>query len=346
MKLFERPNSPFWWYEFTINGKRERESTKRLISDRESAERFMVEQYVKAMDRKQFKTKPDTTLNEAFTLASRHLQENTRKLYECVQRKWTGTGDFAKRDLWSLSADFILSDLEQYHLDEHRLERQEEGMKPNSINTEVSILRAVINANKSRYTIPTDLDFKKLKGFVKSRYLSDDEIRQVYEALSVQSPAYLKARDLFVFLIETGTRIGEALNARWADIDLNSGQFEVYRIKTKSLSVVPLMPRTIEVLKRHHNQPQPFNDMTRAVSLLRKAIHEVCDTNPKVIQQRGSATIHSLRDTYASRLVQSGMNLHELSKLLGHTSVAMSSKYGHLEHTAVMDKARKVASVW
>jgi site-specific recombinase XerD len=82
--------------------------------------------------------------------------------------------------------------------------------------------------------------------------------------------------------------------------------------------------------------------MSRSIRLLRKTISEVCNTDQRIVEQRGAATIHTLRDTYASRLVQQGLSLHELAKLLGHTTAAMSSKYGHLEGNDVADKALRI----
>ena len=52
--------------------------------------------------------------------------------------------------------------------------------------------------------------------------------------------------------------------------------------------------------------------------------------------------IHSLRDTYASRLAQRGMSLHKVSKLLGHSSMMMTRKYAHIEPADVVEEARRM----
>lgn len=343
MRLFKRENSPFWWYEFTANGVRFRESTKRVFTDKENAFKVMAMEYTKAMDRYQFGDKPDITLADAFERHKRPMEGSTRKLYDCLGSKWCGTDGFAQRKAWHLEPDLKLAEIRQYHLDEHRLERQEDGLKPNSINLESSILRAVLNGCKGSYNVPTDLDFKKLKGFMKSRYLSDNEERDVMQALSESKPDYQDAKDFYTFLLDTGARFSEAMNARWADLDLTSGNFEVYRIKTKTLSMVPLSPRTITMLKRRGNHKAPFENMVKPVQVLRKVLHEICDQDEKLIKQRGTATPHSLRDTYASRRMRDGMTLHELSKLLGHSTQAMSAKYGHLESADVVAKVRRLA---
>ncbi len=343
MRLFKREGSPFWWYEFTTNGERTRESTKRIFADKDAAYQVMATEYTKAMDRQQFGRKPDITLSDAFSRHKKPMQGSTLGLYNCFHSKWCGEAKFEKRKLWHLDGSMHLADIRQYHLDEHRLERQADGLKPNSINLEGSVLRAVLNASKGTYNVPVGLEFKKLKGFTKSRYLSDQEELAVSDALSVPDPEYQDAKDFYTFLLDTGARFSEAMNARWADLDLTNGNFEIFRIKTQTLSMVPLSPRTITMLKRRGNKKTPFEDMGRPVQVLRRVLHEVCDQDPRLIQQRGSATPHSLRDTYASRRMRDGMTLHELSKLLGHTTIAMSAKYGHLESADVVAKVKRLA---
>jgi integrase len=84
------------------------------------------------------------------------------------------------------------------------------------------------------------------------------------------------------------------------------------------------------MLEGKRDAKRPFEAMSRAIKRLRKAVNEVCNGDEVLNAQRGKATIHSLRDTYASRLVQKNMSLHKVSKLLGHTTPTMTRKYAHL----------------
>ncbi|MGB0699372.1 MAG: tyrosine-type recombinase/integrase, partial [Parvibaculales bacterium] len=57
-------------------------------------------------------------------------------------------------------------------------------------------------------------------------------------------------------------------------------------------------------------------------------------------EKKGKFTIHSLRDSYASILAQSGNHdLNEIRELLGHTTTAMTQKYSHLIPSEVTRKA-------
>lgn len=222
--------------------------------------------------------------------------------------------------------------------------RRADSKRDNTIRGDLkALLRASKAVSRSHRTNP-DLHMPKgLQGFTKSRYLSDDEEHLILRELkSLRTITGEKAHDLAIVLLDTGMRLMEAVNLSWADIDLSRQEIEVYRTKTKTLSIVPINDRAYEVFKRLHNQEAPFLNMEEAIKVLRKTIRDCCNSNERTVEQRGRATAHSLRDTFASRLVQRGMHLNELAKLLGHTTTAMSEKYSNLEHSGVVDKARKL----
>lgn len=55
-----------------------------------------------------------------------------------------------------------------------------------------------------------------------------------------------------------------------------------------------------------------------------------------------SARLHDIRHTLASKLVQKGTTLFEVSKILGHSDVRMSQRSSHLEQKAVAEKSAAI----
>ncbi len=119
------------------------------------------------------------------------------------------------------------------------------------------------------------------------------------------------------------------------------GVIDNYNTKTKKAVLVPISDRLMEVLKRLHNQSQPFMSIHRAVKNLRTAITECCPSSRRVLAERGKATIHSCRDTFATRALKYGLSLGEVSQLLGHASIAQTQKYAKYEATATVNKAKE-----
>ena len=343
MKIYMKENSPFWWYDFMVNGQRYRGSTKRTT--KAEANRVLHEEYRKVMNRQQFGEKPEITVDEAFQRVIKGASGKTKESYDLARRKWIGDGKFADR--WHLPPGMMLHELTDEHLEDHIEARRDEGLRANSINVEIRVLKIVHRAHAKRYKVNDELEFKLVKGFVKTRFLTRDEEAAVETLLRLKDgESAQKALDLMIFLRDSGARISEALNANWRDLNLKKGLFEVYRIKTDSLSLLPLTPRVIAMLKakKDAGEKKPFMEMSRAIKVLRAAIDKVANDDPRIIHQRGRATIHTLRDTYGSHLVQNGLSLHELAKLLGHTTAAMSAKYAHLEGRDVAEKARELMS--
>lgn len=343
MQLWKPENSKFYHYDFRVDGKRYRGSTKETTKNK--AKEFV--EAVHGRIRRDFiattsgERKP-ISLNDAFDRLIKGTDgKNTNLSYDLAKRKFLGGRGFEK--VWHLPKDIMCHDITDQHIDDMKMYRKEEGLTNNSINVEIRSLKRVLNLTKRLYLVNEQLELKELPKFTKTRYLTIDEEKALIDQLQGKdSASYHKAHDLCVFLIDTGVRLSEALNARWDDIDFENKTFEVYRLKTKSLSIVPLTNRVIAMLKNRMAEPQPFDQMSRAVRQLRKSMDTVCNNDPRLNEQRGKATPHSLRDTYASRLVKRGMSLHQLSKLLGHTTAQMSNKYSHLEHADVVNLAREI----
>ena len=56
----------------------------------------------------------------------------------------------------------------------------------------------------------------------------------------------------------------------------------------------------------------------------------------------GDCTIHTLRHTHATRLIQNGLSVYEVRSVLGHADIKTTLRYAHLEQAAVTQKARDV----
>jgi len=180
------------------------------------------------------------------------------------------------------------------------------------------------------------------------RFLSENEearLLRTIEAEGLLQPGIEGGNrwllDLVRFALGTGLRRGELLNLRWCDLDLIAGTVHVrnregFTTKSGQERVVPLVADAL-VITRELSDARTSEDSAARVFtgvggnpvnaryLSRRFRHyrELAGL-PEQIH------FHSLRHTYASRLVQNGASVYKVQALLGHADVGTTQQYAHL----------------
>ncbi|MEW2915506.1 tyrosine-type recombinase/integrase [Ruegeria sp. ANG10] len=310
----------------------------------------MMAEYHRIMDIRQHGEKPEVTLRDAFQHCVDSVKDKAKATHDSYQNSMNKLLGLRERfqGLWTLDQGRFMSDLSDDDLEDHLQARLDEGFSQNSINIEVRFMKRAWNLCRKKHKVNHDITFVLPKGFVKCRSLSEAEERTVIDyciAKQTEFPeasAWSKAHDLFIYLIDTGVRLREATLVDWGAIDMRERYIDNYNFKTKKEVFVPISDRLFEVLSSLQNQPQPFVSMDRAIKNLRRAITECCPSSPRVLVTQGKATIHSCRDTYATRMLNNGMRLEEVSHLLGHATIVQTQKYAKFAKKEVADKARQM----
>lgn len=155
--------------------------------------------------------------------------------------------------------------------------------------------------------------------------------------------------DLAVCLAYGGERWGEITALRWDQVDTDALASQdgavvtltVYGRKTQSHRMVGCPEAVCQVLRRRlearlPGQPLVFpssktgKGRTAGNAAIIRAMDKLGLNAPEKVRESGRATVHSLRHTYASLLLQNGASLPEIQDALGHTSMAMTRRYAHL----------------
>ncbi len=153
------------------------------------------------------------------------------------------------------------------------------------------------------------------------RFFTMEELDFVFWASQGISQAFFRA---VYFLTSTGIRRGELERVNWNDIDLEDRTVRVHTLKKGKRYVtrtVPLTEGLSRVLHEAKRNGEPICDLTDLWRRLKRVVKR-CKLQ--------DATIHTLRHTYASHLVQRGVSLYVVSKLLGHSSMNQTETYAHL----------------
>lgn len=165
------------------------------------------------------------------------------------------------------------------------------------------------------------------------RYLSVDEEMMMLSLL--QQWEQNAVRDAVITLIDTGMRVGELIALQVRDVDLKENIISIWQNKGDLPRSVPMTDRVRQIIEARCERSRGlvFFDMHRETlryywDRVRSALD--LDDDEQFVP-------HALRHTCATRLVQAGVSLFVVQKLLGHSTITVTQKYAHLAQSNLRD---------
>lgn len=217
---------------------------------------------------------------------------------------------------------------------------QDRGTRITSTNTRLkhvlAFLRFLVEENCLTERILIWKIKLKLPDFL-PRAINPDDVRQLL--VVIKKP---RDRALILLLLRTGMRIGELLNTRVVDLDLRDKKILIYEGEKNSLGrVVYLSDDAIFAIRlwlSKRNREKTFlfygwKDKPLGYSSARLIF--VNYLKEAGLMNKGY-TVHCLRHTFATELLNAGMRLECLQQLLGHYHIEMTRRYARLS-----DKTRE-----
>jgi integrase len=153
------------------------------------------------------------------------------------------------------------------------------------------------------------------------RWLTDDECDRLLGALPGEW------RDLAEVSLLTGLRMGELKRLRGHDVSGESATCSFIG-KSGKRETAPLTDRALEILLSRARGPAPLFGPVHDRVFYRAV--DLCGLNPEGTDPRMRVRFHTFRHTFASRLVQAGVDLYLVQRLMRHSSPAMTQRYAHL----------------
>ena len=150
---------------------------------------------------------------------------------------------------------------------------------------------------------------------------------------------------IVAFLIYTGARKREVLEAKWSDINFDQGSWKISKNKSNKVRHVPLSEGALETLSavrdkstcQHSGLRVNQNDFIFANPSTGKPFSSFFYSWDKARTQAGMADlrVHDLRHSFASFLVNAGRSIYEVKELLGHADIKTTSRYAHLSQESL-----------
>jgi integrase len=234
-----------------------------------------------------------------------------------------------------LGPDIRLNQIDEAHLDALVRALKANGNTNATINRKLSLLQALLKEACYRWkvihAIPRFQRLKEPRGRI--RVIEPHEEQTLDTLLRERGEEDMA--DLVMFLIDTGCRLGEALRLRWRDINWAQEAGFVWKTKTDAPRVVVLTKRVLSMLRTRQGRglESPFaglskNHISYVWARARREMGLVDDTE---------FTVHALRHTCATRLVNAGVPLYTVQRLLGHSTIKVTERYAHLAPAALRE---------
>lgn len=145
---------------------------------------------------------------------------------------------------------------------------------------------------------------------------------------------------------QAGLRRGEMAALKWADVDFKNKQLYIAPNKTEKHRYVPIsasLEVALQAVPRLNKNPYVVHVGDETLRNSSYYITAAFAKKTRALPFR--CFLHKLRHTFASHLVQAGVDLYRVSKLLGHSSIKMTEIYAHLAPADLVDAVSKLPTV-
>ena len=211
---------------------------------------------------------------------------------------------------------------------------QDRGLKPNTVRTRLCCVYAFLRFLIRKKVLDHDLLERKIRLKLPDRLPRAMEADHVKRLLAVVD--HIRDRALIMLLLRTGMRIGELLNTTVEDVDLNDQKIVIYKAdKTGVGRVVYYSDDAREALMAWLRVRNPQHWRLFYAQGRSSLSYENCRMIfKKYLQKAGlqyhGYSLHCLRHTFATELLNARMPLECLRVLLGHTNLEVTRRYARL----------------
>jgi site-specific recombinase XerD len=198
-------------------------------------------------------------------------------------------------------------------------------LSPGSVGIATSALRFLYKVTLKRDWAPEDIPMPK-KPFRLPVILSREEVMRLLEC--VES---LKHRTILTTAYAAGLRLSEATHLRITDLDSQRMVLRVEQGKARKDRYVMLSPRLLEALRSYWKVARPrtwlFPGDLPDQPITKGAVEAACQKAHRASGLTKPITPHSLRHAFATHLLEAGTDVRTIQLLLGHRSLATTSRY-------------------
>ena len=310
-----------WWMSFMYQGQQVRRSTGTM--DKRLAEAILGQVKVQIVEGRFF-DKPKEQERTLTELLDRYLSEHAARRAN-YRRELTSV-----KNLKAFFGNPTLDHVTPKRIVAYKNQRYTDGVKPATINRELASLKKAFNLARREWEWCDDNPVCRVsmeqEHNTRDRWLTADEEARIVSA----APGWL--RELMVFAIHTGMRMGEILGLTWAGVALFRRTVTVFKAKNGERRTIPLNQTALDLLKHKTGSRSVKTELVFPSNAQTRLNASNISRSLNLALEKAKITnfhFHDLRHTCATRMVQAGVDLYKVQRLLGHKSPIMTQRYAH-----------------
>jgi len=240
-------------------------------------------------------------------------------------------------DFYGKSGKSAIEKIERVDLEAFIEHEQDRGLRISTLRTRLACIIAFLHFLMEQEVVPGSLLKRGIKlklPEVLPRAMNPADVRKLLCAIDD-----IRDRALFLLLLRTGMRIGEALGLGLNDLDIKGRKVHLYEGEKNSMGrVVYLSDDALFAIKLWLRR----RDKDKEFVFYGQSNGHLCYSTGrglfmKYLKKAGldqkGYTVHCLRHTFASELLNAGMRLECLQQLLGHQDIEVTRRYARLTDT-------------
>ncbi|KRA52038.1 MULTISPECIES: tyrosine-type recombinase/integrase [Pseudomonadota] len=207
-----------------------------------------------------------------------------------------------------------------------------QGISWPALNQTVCALRFFYGVTLNRGEIPERIAYARMPRKLPA-ILSADEVVRFLEAV----PS-LKARAALTTAYAAGLRVSEVVSLKVGDIDSDRMLLQVRHGKGAKDRTVMLSAQLLDILRTYWRLTRPTDwlfpgreDGPINVTVL----HSACRSAAKAAGLTKKVSVHTLRHSFATHLLESGVDIRIIQVLLGHNSLSTTARYTQVATTTI-----------
>lgn len=212
--------------------------------------------------------------------------------------------------------------------------RNDRNLSVSAVNTYNCALRFLYDV-----TLEQNLNYKRVprlkQPYLLPNILTKDEVQAIFNAAD-----NLKHKCILMTIYGSGLRLSEITSLKLSDIDSKNMRIFIDQGKGQKDRYALLSQWNLEILREYWKQYKPkywlFEGMEEGSHISKRAVQDLFKKYLKKSGMSKKASVHTLRHSFATHLLEDGTNLFYIRDLLGHATIRTTTVYLHVATTDIL----------